>query len=194
MYIIGASGHARVIIDSLETLGIQIEGIYDKDKNISSCLHYAVEPMNEFLPAMNKVLIIAIGNNLWRKKLAIEYDNKVRWATILHPSAAVSKYADIGQGSVVMAGTVIQAGARIGHHVIINTKASVDHDCEIGDYTLIAPGVTLCGSVKVGTECLIGAGATLIPGVKVGNNCYIGAGAVVLRDVRDGEKVFGVVK
>jgi len=194
MYIIGASGHARVILDSLETLGIQIEGIYDKDQKISTCLHYPVQSMDKFQPTQHKVLIIAVGNNLWRKNLVSDYEGKVRWGTILHPSAVVSKYADIGQGSAVMAGAVIQAGASIGNHVIINTKASVDHDSEVGDYTLIAPGVTLCGGVKIGAECLIGAGATLIPGVEVGDNCYIGAGAVVLRNVGNGEKVFGVVK
>lgn len=194
MYIIGASGHARVIIDTLESLGIQIEGIFDKDKNISTCLDYPVDPMESFIPGKDKVLIIAIGNNSWRKNLAVQFDKKVRWSTILHPSAVVSKYADIGQGTVVMAGAVVQANAKIGNHTIINTKASVDHDCAIGDYTLIAPGVTICGGAKVGSECLIGAGATLIPGVEVGDNCYIGAGAVVLRNVVDGEKVFGVVK
>jgi len=194
MYIIGASGHARVIIDTLECLGIKIEGIYDKDENISHCLDYPVDPMVSFSPGMDKVVIIAIGNNSWRKNLALQFDKKVRWSTILHPSAVVSKYAEIGQGSVVMAGAVIQANAKIGHHTIINTKASVDHDCVVGDYTLIAPAVTLCGSAKVGSECLIGAGATLIPGVEVGDNCYIGAGAVVLRNISDGEKVFGIVK
>jgi sugar O-acyltransferase (sialic acid O-acetyltransferase NeuD family) len=194
MYIIGASGHAKVIIDMLESLGLDIKGIYDKDINISTCLHYPVNPMEDFLPGRDKVLIIAIGNNRWRKNLVLEYNQKVRWGTILHPSAVVSKYADIGQGTVIMAGAVIQANAKIGNHTIINTKASVDHDCSVGDYTLIAPGVTLCGGASVGAECLIGAGATLIPGVEVGDNCYIGAGAVVLRNVKEGEKVFGIVK
>ncbi|HSJ68493.1 MAG TPA: acetyltransferase [Anditalea sp.] len=194
MYIIGASGHARVIIDTLESLGIQIEGIYDKDVSISTCLDYPVNSMEDFLPGQDKVLIIAIGNNGWRKRLVLEYDQKVRWGTILHPAAIVSKYADIGQGTAIMAGAVIQANAKIGNHSIINTKASVDHDCTVGDFSLIAPGVTLCGGAKVGSGCLIGAGATLIPGVDVGDNCYIGAGSTVLRNVSAGEKVFGIVK
>jgi len=194
MYLIGASGHARVIVDTLESLNIGIDGIFDKDRTISSCLHHQVRPMEDFLPGSDKVLFIAIGNNGWRKRLVLQYDKKIKWATIIHPAAVVSNYALIGEGTAVMAGAVIQANAQIGNHVIINTKASVDHDCAVGDYTLIAPGVTVCGGVKVGTECLIGAGATLIPGVEIGDGCYVGAGAVVLRNVPAGEKVFGTVK
>jgi len=194
MFIIGASGHARVIVDTLESLDIGIDGIFDRDPTISSCLHHPVQPMESFHPESDKVLIIAIGNNGWRKRLVLQYDKKVRWGTIIHPSAVVSRYTHIGEGTAVMAGAVIQTSAKIGNHVIINTKATVDHDCVIGDYTLIAPGVTLCGGTKVGTECLIGAGATLVPGVEIGDGCYVGAGAVVLRNVSSGERVFGIVK
>ena len=194
MFLIGASGHARVIIDALESLNIEINGVFDQDLSISSCLQYPVQPMESFHPAPDTVLFIAIGNNGWRKKLVMEYDKDVKWGTIIHPAAVVSTYAQVGEGTVVMAGAVIQANAQIGNHAIINTKASVDHDCTVGDFTLIAPGVTICGGARVGAECLIGAGATLIPGVEIGDRCYVGAGAVVLRNVADGERVFGIVK
>lgn len=194
MFIIGASGHARVVIDALENLGIAIEGIFDSDEYLTSCLGYPVFSMEKFLPQPTSEAVIAIGNNVWRKKVSKIYDGSVKWARVIHPSAVVSRHTVLGHGSVIMAGAIIQANATVGQHSIINTKASVDHDCEVGDFTLIAPDVTLCGDVRIGSNCLIGAGATVIPGVKIGDDCFIGAGSVVLRDVRSGEKVNGVIK
>lgn len=91
-----------------------------------------------------------------------------------------------------MAGAVIQPDVTIGANVLINTRASVDHDCRIGDHAHLAPGTTLCGGVCVGHTTHIGAGATVIQGVQIGNRCLIGAGSLVLRDVADGKKAYGV--
>ncbi|WP_019217566.1 LbetaH domain-containing protein [Legionella tunisiensis] len=82
-----------------------------------------------------------------------------------------------------MAGAVIQADARIGNNVIINTRTAIDHDCVIEDHVHIAPGAVLCGNVYVGKRAFVASGATLIPGVKVGNDAVVGAGASIVRDV-----------
>ncbi|KEO72338.1 acetyltransferase [Anditalea andensis] len=194
MYIIGASGHARVIIDTLESVGEKIEGVFDQNKDVKTCLDYPVGSMENFIPAYEKVVFIAIGNIQWRKKLVLLFDCKVSWGKVLHPAATVSKYSVLGEGTCVMAGAVVQANVEIGRHVIINTHASVDHDCIVGDYSLIAPNVTLCGGAKVGAECLIGAGAILVPGIEIGDNCTVGAGSVILRNIANGEHVSGIVK
>lgn len=194
MYILGASGHARVLIDLVETLDMEITEVFDNDTNITSCLGYPVSPMESLDPNPSIEAIIAIGNNVWRKSLAETYEDRLSWARLIHPSATVSKYAVLGPGSVVMAGAIIQSKAIIGLHAIINTKASIDHDCKVGDFTLIAPNVTLCGNVCIGSSCLIGAGTTVIPGITIGDDCIVGAGSVVLRDLRSGEKVNGLIK
>jgi sugar O-acyltransferase (sialic acid O-acetyltransferase NeuD family) len=194
MFLIGASGHAKVILDAMECAGIPVEGVFDRNEALQRCLEYAVKPCFHFQPSIEKELIIAIGHIDVRKRLAGEFGNRVSWGKVIHPSALISKYSSVGNGSVVMAGAVVQVNVKIGEHVIINTKASIDHDSEIGDFTHIAPQAVLCGNIKIGAECLIGAGSVLTPGVTVGENCIVGAGSVVLRNIRDGEKVYGIVK
>ncbi len=91
-----------------------------------------------------------------------------------------------------MAGAVLQTGCRMGENVIINTRASVDHDCIIACHTHVSPGAVLCGNVQVGQGSHIGAGATVIQGVRIACNGMVAAGAVVIRDIPEGVTVAGV--
>ncbi|MBS9524837.1 acetyltransferase [Litoribacter ruber] len=194
MYIVGASGHAKVVIDALELSGGQVCGVLDKNEMLSSCLGHEVSLRSQFLPSLDKTLFIAIGCNQTREKIVMEYLGRVEWGTIVHPAAILSKHCKLGKGTIIMAGAVVQADCMIGNHSIVNTKASIDHDCIIGDFVHIAPRATLCGNVRVDHNVLIGAGAIIKPGIQIGEGAVIGAGSLVLRDVMDWEKVHGVVK
>ena len=135
---------------------------------------------------------IGIGNNFDRKKIAENVLGNVVFPIIKETSAVIlCDYDHIGDGSVFMAGSVVQINSKIGNHCIINTNTSIDHDCEIGNFVHIAPGCTLCGNVKIGDCTLIGAGTVIIPGIKIGKNCIIGAGSVVVKDIPDNTKAFG---
>ena len=135
--------------------------------------------------------VIAIGRNDARASVAQRSVGKT-FIRVLHPTAHIAKEANIGIGSVVFAGAIVQPDATIGKHVIINTGASVDHDCDIGDFAHIAPGACLAGGVTVGEGTLIGIGAIVIPGIRIGKWVTVGAGAAVIRDVADGLTVAGV--
>lgn len=187
MYIYGASGHAKVVIDILEACGRQIDGLVDDNPDIKNLSGYLVGRESP----ENSEIIIAIGNCATRRKVA-EKSGRLAAPAAVHPSAIISSKASIGDGTVVMQGAVVQADAKIGRHCIINTKASIDHECIIGDYVHIAPGCTLSGDVKIGDGTWIGAGATVIQGITIGKDCYIGAGSVVVRDIPDGVKAYGV--
>lgn len=185
MYLYGASGHAMVIMDILKAKGICIEGLVDDNPERNELLGYPVfHGKTDASP-----LIISIGNNKIRKKIAENYSTE--FGTAVHPSAIVSEHAQIGEGTVVMQGTIIQTCAKVGKHCIINTGASVDHECQIGDYVHISPHATLCGNVHVGEGTWIGAGTTVIQGVKIGKWCMIGAGSVVTKDIPDGVLAVG---
>ncbi len=190
IYLYGASGHAKVIIEILESNGIQVDALFDDNPAITKLLDYTVI---KFDPVLLKAgnLVISIGDNLTRKKIAERF-NSNQFGHAIHPSAVLSKRATIGEGTVIMANATINSDAKIGKHVIINTSASIDHDCVIGDYAHISPNATLSGNVTIGEGTWIGAGAVIIPGVKVGKWSIIGAGAVVIRDVPDGVTVVGV--
>lgn len=180
MYLYGASGHAKVIIDLVKSEGRDIKGLVDDNESVIELLGYQVlhsTPENESF-------IISIGDNKIRKKVS-EKLVRESFETAIHSSAIISKYSTIGVGTVVMQGAIIQSSTKIGKHVIINTGASVDHDCVIDDYVHISPQATLCGSVTIGEGTWIGAGTVITPGVTIGKWCVIGAGSVVTKNVPD---------
>lgn len=180
MFLYGASGHAKVIIDILRANHEPIEALFDDNEKIHNILGYPVLRSSE----VRGPLIISIGNNSIRKKIAKELN--IEYGKAFHPSAIISEEAEIKEGSVVMQGAIVQSDVRIGRHCIVNTGASVDHECIIGDYVHISPHCTLCGNVQVGEGTWIGAGCTIIPGVIIGKWSIVGAGSVVTKDIPDG--------
>ena len=179
MYLYGASGHAKVIVDILKSQDIEILGLYDDNNLVENLLGYPVYHSKN----IKSPIIISIGSNKIRKliaeKLNVEYTNAI------HSLSIVSTFSKIGLGTVIMQGAIIQACSIIGIHCIINTGATVDHDCIIEDYVHISPNTTLCGNVHVGEGTHIGAGSVVIPGVKIGKWCIIAAGSVVTKDLPD---------
>lgn len=188
MYLYGAGGHAKVILDILETQNVEAEGIIDDSKEGEFMGVRILRGWQKYCSP----IIISIGNNDVRRKIAERLTHEsVAFGTAVHPSAVVSHHAEIGEGSVIMQGSVIQSCAHIGRHCIVNTCASVDHDCVIGDYAHISPHATLCGNVSVGEGSWVGAGSVVIPGVKIGRWSVVGAGSVVCRDIPDGVVAYG---
>lgn len=188
MYLIGASGHGKVILDILQVSGEEVVGFYDRDETLEQLGGYPVFS-EEKLEADHR-LLIAIGNNYIRKTLA-ERHRANRYATAIHPGAIVANTVQIGEGTAVMAGVVINTDTYIGKHAIINTSASVDHDCHIDDYVHISPNATLAGGVTIGEGTQVGAGAVVIPGVTIGKWAMVGAGAVIIDNVPDNAVVVG---
>ena len=185
MYLYGASGHAKVIIDILEASRVRVDGLIDDNPNIDQLRGYPVR----HIFAKESPFIISIGNNEIRKRVAERLQTS--YGKAIHPSAILSPTAKMGDGTVVMQGAIIQADANVGKHCIINTGASVDHECVIGDYVHVSPHATLCGNVHVGEGSWIGAGTTVIPNLSIGKWCVIGAGSVITEDIPDHVLAFG---
>ncbi|CAN2047023.1 Serine acetyltransferase-like protein [Candidatus Magnetomoraceae bacterium gMMP-1] len=196
IFIFGASGHAKVIVDIVEQENYYIiNGIFDDDSLLwgKNIFGYPVLGGRELINNKKLKLLIAVGNNAIRCNLAgIFKQNGCSFIKTLHPNAAISRGVEIGNGTVVMAGVVINADTKIDNHVIINSGATVDHDCIISEAAHIAPGAHLCGGVFVGKRTLVGVGVTVIPNIKIGNDAIIGAGACVTKSVPSGETVVGI--
>lgn len=186
MYLYGAGGHAKVILDILKSNSITVSEIFDDDPTIESLIGIPISHTGYRTP-----LIISIGNNRTRKTIAEKFGNDDFIPFVSDKSAIISDYASISRGTVVMQGAIIQSSVKIGKHCIINTGASVDHDCLIQDYVHIAPGCTLCGNVKVGEGSLIGVGSVIIPNISIGKWAVIGAGSVVTKDIPDNVVAYG---
>lgn len=186
MYLYGASGHAKVIIDIVKSQGRDIKGLVDDNESVSKLLGYEVihsVPNDESF-------IISIGDNKIRKIVSEKLSDR-KFETAIHSSVIVSDNSEIGEGSVLMQGAIVQSSVMIGKHTIINTGASVDHDCTIGDYVHISPQATLCGNVTIGEGTWIGAGTVITPGVIIGKWCVIGAGSVVTKNIPDNRLAVG---
>lgn len=189
MFIYGGSGHSKVIIDCLESLNIQIDGIFDDDINIKNVFEFIMLGIYDRNYLIEKEIIIAIGNNKIRKEISQKIFHK--FGKIIHPSAMTQRHVSIGEGSVIFHNSIIQSNSIIENHVIINTRASIDHDCIIHDFAHIGPGAILCGSVEVGEGTLVGAGAIVIPNIKIGKWVTIGAGTVIIENIPDYAVVVG---
>lgn len=187
MYLFGASGHGMVVAEIAEENGFEIEAVIDEDPSKKQLLDYRVI---QTLPDCRPEMLISIGNNHNRKKIAECYPN-FKYISLVHKSAQISKRAVIGEGTVVMAGAVVNSETKIGKHCIINSNSVIEHECKIGDYVHVSPGAALAGNVSVGEGSQIGIGASVIQGIKIGKWCIIGAGAVIIRDVPDGVTVVG---
>jgi sugar O-acyltransferase (sialic acid O-acetyltransferase NeuD family) len=198
--LIGASGHAKVVIDIIQkSKNADIAFIIDDNPSLkgASLCGYPIIGGRSELAAQNAGkdgmnVIVAIGNNTIRQAMAVWAKNLgFSLLAAVHPSAQIGRGTLIAPGSVVMAGAVINADSIIGENVIVNTSASIDHDCRIGDGVHISPGCHICGGVTIGEGSLIGAGATIIPNIKIGRNVIVGAGSTVLDNVADGLTVVG---
>lgn len=189
LIIIGASGHGKVIADIAELSGYSEIVFFDDDASVKNCGSYPVSTIPEELPDGD--VIIAIGNPKVRRSFMEKYGGR-HFPVLIHPDAVVAKSVKLGEGTVVMAGAVINAETVTGRGCIINTCSSADHDCRLGDYVHIAVGAHLCGTVAVGDFSWIGAGAVVSNNVSVCADCTVGAGAVVIKDIEESGTYAGV--
>lgn len=139
-------------------------------------------------------VIIAVGNAAIRKQIQERYEKAgVNLVTLVHPKAVLpDNIMKVGEGSVIMAGAVIQNGVAIGTSVIVNTSASIDHECKIGNYVHISVGSHLAGNVEIGNNSWIGIGAVISNNTRVCDNVTVGAGAVVVRDIVESGTYVGI--
>lgn len=200
--IIGASGHAKIIIDIIEQLGYyHIVGLIDSFKPKGSFIfEYEILGSENDIPKLSEIYnfntgIIAIGDNWTRKKIhkkIIKIAPSFEFISAIHPKSVIGKNVKIGQGTVIMAGAIVNSDAKIEDFCIINTKASLGHDGYLGKYASLAPNVTIGGNVAIGAFTAISLSASVIQNIHIGKHSIIGACALINRKVGDYKMVYGV--
>ncbi|MDX9713904.1 MAG: acetyltransferase [Dissulfurispiraceae bacterium] len=188
IFVFGASGHAKAVIDIIEQQGLyKVVLLADDDTTLKDTVVYGYSVIGgktELLESEIRRGVVAIGCNKARRSVTSWLtDNGFELISAIHPVAQLARGVSIGDGTVIMAGAVINSDASVGNGVIINTRTCVDHDCTIGDFCHIAPGVTICGTVSIGQRTLISAGVTIGPNVCIGSDVVIGAGSTVLNNI-----------
>jgi sugar O-acyltransferase (sialic acid O-acetyltransferase NeuD family) len=190
--VLGAGGHAAVIVSTLHAMGRTVDALFDDspDNWGKNVLGVPVRgPIAAVRDSTCTHAIIGVGDNGARKRISHEIE--IEWTTAVHPFSWVHPDVTLGPGSVVLAGGIVQPGASIGAHVIVNTKASVDHDCHVGDYAHIAVA-HLAGGGSIGEGVFLALGSIVLPGRHVGDWAVVGAGAVVTKNVAPSTTVVGV--
>lgn len=204
IFVYGASGHAKVVLDILRKNKCDIAGFFDDNKSlwgdhflghkIWSIEDLPIESMKGSSPKHCEIFL-AIGDNVTRKRIAKKVSDKqycyLYGSSIEHPSAQVDNLI-FGKGTISMANVVVNIGSKIGSQVILNTGCTVDHDCIIEDYVHLSPGVHLAGNVHVGEGAHLGVGVNVIPGIKIGAWSTIGAGAAVVDHIPPYSTAVGV--
>ena len=196
--IVGAGGHARACIDVIEMSGqFKVIGLVERDEvSNQENLGYPVIGTDDDLPNLRQKCanaLIAVGQ-IKSPKIRIKLYQLLKeldftLPVIVSSQAYVSKHAQIGEGSIIMHGVIINANAKIGNNCIINNRALIEHDAVIGDHCHIATGAIINGEVSVGNETFIGSGAVTKQAISIGKNCVIGAGVVLKNDIESNKVV-----
>ena len=187
LIILGASGHGKVVADIALSLNQwKTIAFLDDNESLTTSMGYPVigktNDFSSFL--MDSDFIIAIGNNKTRQDVFIKLElANASIVTLVHPKSVIGSYVEIGIGTVIMAGVVINACTKIGKGCIINTSSSVDHDNTLSDFVHISPGAHLAGNVSIGTRTWIGMGSNIIQNVSIFEDVIIGAESVVLKSI-----------
>lgn len=190
--LLGSGGHARVLLDMLRRLEVEVLGIADPHRPMGS-EHWGTKILGGDSAVLAYTegdieLVNGIGSlprdtglrgNLYEHFVGQGYV----FQTLIDPRAFTAGDVQLAMGVQVMAGAIIQAGTKFAENCIVNSGAIVEHDCRIGRDVHIAPGAVLSGGVELGDKVHIGTGATIIQGLRIGSGSVVGAGSVVTRDV-----------
>ncbi|MEM9833139.1 MAG: acetyltransferase [Bacteroidota bacterium] len=201
LILFGGGGHARSVIDVVESgNNYRIQGIIDSKERVGDVvLNYSIigsddniakwiQPERDFLITVGQISSAEVRIRL-DKHLS---EANGRLATLISPSAKVSSYASVAEGTVVMHFAMVNAGANVGRNAIINTRATVEHDVSVGDFSHISTGAILNGGVKVGKEVFVGSHATVQQGIVIADRVVVGAHSYVHRDITEAGVYVGV--
>lgn len=190
LLLVGGGEHCKCVIDIAEALGYNILGVLDVAENIGKkvlgydivgtddCIHQYVEKA-KFLVTVGQIKSPEVRIRLQKK--VIHSNGKL--ATLIAPTAYVSKYAEIGDGSIVMHKAFVDVGAKIGSGCIINTMANIAHNVTIGNFCHISTGVMVNGDSSVGDNAFIGSQAVVNNQITIAEDCFFAAGTVIQKNI-----------
>lgn len=200
--IVGSSGHAKVISDIVQQEGkYNLVGFIDMFRSVGEkTLGYPIIGKEEDLPDLIhryalSGAIVAIGDNHVRSKVVANINKispNLKFVSTIHPDASIATGVSIGDGTVVMAGALINPCSSIGRFCILNTNSSLDHDSVLEDFASLAPGATTGGNCRIGKFSAISIKATLIHGIHIGEQTVVGAGSLVIKSIESCVVAYGV--
>lgn len=192
LILIGGGGHCKSVIEIAESAGYEIKGILDMPDEVGKEVlpgHKVIGTDDEIPQYVEECDFIITVGFIKNPALRIKLYNKVkaaggRLATIIASTAHVSKYAELGEGTVIMHQAFVNAGAKIGDNCIINTFVNIEHDAEVGNQCHISTGTMINGECKIGENCFIGSQSVCANCIEIASDIIVGAGSVVRKSIR----------
>ena len=192
LILIGGGGHCKSVIEVAESAGYEIKGILDMPDEVGKDVlpgHKVIGTDDEIPQYVEECDFVITVGFIKNPALRIKLYNKVkvaggRLATIIASTAHVSKYAELGEGTVIMHHAFVNAGAKIGDNCIINTFVNIEHDAEVGNQCHISTGTMMNGECKIGENCFIGSQSVCANCIEIASDIIVGAGSVVRKSIR----------
>lgn len=184
--IFGAGGHAVSVAETVVASGYTIESFVDPSRGREELLGIPV--VGEFSDSLasGAIVVLAIGDNASRERQWVKLRETIplsRFPEIVHPTASVSSFAEVGPGTVIMQGAIVCSRARIGVGCLLNSSSVLEHECVLGDFASLAPGTVTGGRVTVGKRSALALGTVVKQGVNIGRDTVIGAASYVHTDI-----------
>lgn len=189
--IIGTGGFGREVLcclmEVIKHYGLRIEDIAcfmvsDEDYKDTSVMGLPIYRRSTFDPALFAV-VVAVGNPQIRKRAVENFPANTQYVTVIHPTAILSDWVELGEGSIVTAGTILTCAIKIGKHAQLNLHTTIGHDCIIGDYFTTAPAANISGNCTIGECVYFGTNAAVRQGINICSNVTIGMGAIVVKPI-----------
>ncbi len=190
LILIGGGGHCKSVLDAAESAGYNILGVLDMPDEVgkdvlSTKVIGTDDDISKYVDKAEFVITVGFIKN---PAVRIKLYNRVKeaggkLAKIIASTAYVSKYAKIGEGTVVLHQAFVNAGANVGCNVILNTATNIEHDAVIGDHCHISTGTMVNGECKVGERCFIGSQSVLANCITIGDDIVVGAGSLVRKSI-----------
>lgn len=192
LILIGGGGHCKSVIEVAESAGYEIKGILDMPDEVGKEVlpgHKVIGTDDEIPQYVEDCDFVITVGFIKNPVLRIKLYNKVKdaggkLATIIASTAHVSKYAELGEGTVIMHHAFVNAGAKIGDNCIINTFVNIEHDAEVGNQCHISTGTMVNGECKIGENCFIGSQSVCANCIEIASDIIVGAGSVVRKSIR----------
>ncbi len=192
LILIGGGGHCKSVIEVAESAGYEIKGILDMPDEVGKEVlpgHQVIGTDAEIPQYVEDCDFVITVGFIKNPALRIKLYNKVKGAggklaTIIASTAHVSKYAELGEGTVIMHQAFVNAGAKIGDNCIINTFVNIEHDAEVGNQCHISTGTMVNGECKIGENCFIGSQSVCANCIEIASDIIVGAGSVVRKSIR----------
>jgi len=186
--IIGAGGFAREVLCLLKDLKkyedvfafMESEQFYKKRKIMAK----PVLPLSDF-DSNSHTAVIAIGDPYIRENIVKSMPDDTEFKTVIHPTAVVSDWVEVGEGCIICAGSVITCNVKIGKHSHINLLSTIGHDCQLEEFVTVSPGVNISGKCFIGKKVYLGTSCSIREKLRIYDEVVVGMGVVVVKDITE---------